>query len=125
MCCVLTLGTFKLMSLDIQISGTLIMLAVDERCGMELDETDPAIWLKLEAATEEYIQKNFQAFKNVCELLVPRYQEEEKSSEITKSLSFSRLKSSNSGLYSTDFSALCNNLWNMWLIHFLILFIRF
>lgn len=75
---------------------------VDERCGMELDETDPAVWLKLEAATEEYIQKNFQAFKNVCELLVPRYQEEEKSSEITKSLSFSRLKSSNSGFSESN-----------------------
>lgn len=75
---------------------------VDERCGMELDETDPAVWLKLEAATEEYIQKNSQAFKNVCELLVPRYQEEEKSSDIIKSLSFSRLSSSNSGLSESN-----------------------
>ena len=74
------------------------MLAVDERCGMELDETDPAIWLKLEAATDEYIQKNFLSFKNLCELLVPRYQEEEKSSDIYKSLSFSRLTSLNQGL---------------------------
>jgi len=24
---------------------------------MELDETDPAVWLKLEAATDEFIQK--------------------------------------------------------------------
>ncbi|KAL5197613.1 hypothetical protein ABZP36_001125 [Zizania latifolia] len=75
---------------------------VDERCGMELDETDPALWLKLEAATEEYIQKNFQDFKNVCELLVPRYQEEEKSSEFTKSMSFSRFKSSNSGFSESN-----------------------
>ncbi|KAM0856150.1 hypothetical protein ACQ4PT_049297 [Festuca glaucescens] len=75
---------------------------VDDRCGMELDETDPAVWLKLEAATEEYIQKNLQAFKNVCELLVPRYQEEEKSSGIIKSLSFSRLSSSNSGLSESN-----------------------
>ncbi len=75
-------------------------MAVDERCGMELDETDPAVWLKLEAATDEYIQKNFQDFKNVCELLVPRYQEEEKSSETTKSMLFSRFKPSNSGLSS-------------------------
>ncbi|KAG8099844.1 hypothetical protein GUJ93_ZPchr0013g35958 [Zizania palustris] len=75
---------------------------VDERCGMELDETDPAVWHKLEAATEEYIQKNFQDFKNVCELLVPRYQEEEKSSEITKSMSFSRFKSSNSGFSESN-----------------------
>uniref|UniRef100_A0A0E0LLE1 Patatin n=1 Tax=Oryza punctata TaxID=4537 RepID=A0A0E0LLE1_ORYPU len=75
---------------------------VDERCGMELDETDPAVWLKLEAATDEYIQKNFQDFKNVCELLVPRYQEEEKSSEITKSMSFSRFKPSNSGFSESN-----------------------
>jgi hypothetical protein len=76
----------------------LSMLAVDERCGMELDETDPTIWLKLEAATDEYIQKNFLSVKNLCELLVPRYQEEEKSSDIYKSLSFSRLTSLNQGL---------------------------
>ncbi|KAL6840609.1 hypothetical protein ACP4OV_029473 [Aristida adscensionis] len=75
---------------------------VDERCGMELDETDPAVWLKLEAATEEYIQKNFLAFKNLCELLVPRYQEEEKSCLITKSLSFSRLAPSNSGFSESN-----------------------
>lgn len=75
---------------------------VDERCGMELDETDPAVWLKLEAATDEYIQKNFQDFKNVCELLVPRYQEEEKSSETTKSMLFSRFKPSNSGFSESN-----------------------
>ncbi|CAN6205555.1 unnamed protein product [Urochloa humidicola] len=75
---------------------------VDERCGMELDETDPAIWLKLEAATEEYIQKNFLAFKNLCELLVPRYPEEEKSSDIYKSLSFSRLTSLNQGFSESN-----------------------
>jgi len=87
----------NLISLHIQISEPIVISAVDERCGMELDETDPAIWLKLEAATEEYIQKNFLAFKNLCELLVPRYQEEEKSSDIYKSLSFSRLTSLNQG----------------------------
>lgn len=75
---------------------------VDERCGMELDETDPAIWLKLEAATDEYIQKNFLAFKDLCELLVPRYQEEEKSSDIYKSLSFSRLTSLNQGFSESN-----------------------
>ncbi|VAH29480.1 unnamed protein product [Triticum turgidum subsp. durum] len=75
---------------------------VDDRCGMELDETDPAVWLKLEAATEEYIQKNLEVFKNVCELLVPRYQEEEKSSGIVKSLSFSRLSTSKSGLSESN-----------------------
>jgi hypothetical protein len=29
---------------------------------MELDETDPAVWVKLEAATQEYIQANCVAF---------------------------------------------------------------
>jgi hypothetical protein len=93
----------NLISLHIQISE-LVISAVDERCGMELDETDPTIWLKLEAATEEYIQKNFLAFKNLCELLVPRYPEEEKSSDIYKSLSFSRLTSLNQGLSLPYFS---------------------
>lgn len=44
--------------------------AVDERCDMELDETDPTVWLRLEAATEEYIQNNTLAFKNLCERLL-------------------------------------------------------
>ncbi|KAJ6791011.1 phospholipase A I [Iris pallida] len=69
---------------------------VDERFGMELDETDPAIWLKLEAATEEYIKKNGQAFKNVCERLVTRYQSEDKLSEQLKA-HLSKLKPLNSG----------------------------
>ena len=73
-------------------------IKVDDRCGMELDETDLAVWLKLEAATEEFIQKKNTGFKDVCEFLVPRYQEEDKSSRIVKSLSFSRLSSSNSGM---------------------------
>ncbi|PWZ37073.1 Phospholipase A I [Zea mays] len=75
---------------------------VDERCGMELDETDPTIWLKLEAATDEYIQKNFLSVKNLCELLVPRYQEEENPSDIYKSLSFSRLTSLNQGFSESN-----------------------
>lgn len=37
---------------------------------MELDETDPTVWLRLEAATEEYIQNNSVAFKNLCERLL-------------------------------------------------------
>ncbi|XP_022877963.1 phospholipase A I isoform X2 [Olea europaea var. sylvestris] len=39
---------------------------VDERCDMELDETDPAVWLKLEDAADEYIKNNTAAFKTVC-----------------------------------------------------------
>ncbi|OVA10564.1 Armadillo [Macleaya cordata] len=54
---------------------------VDERCDMELDETDPANWLKLEAATQEYIEHNCETFKNLCERLLLPYQNEEKMSE--------------------------------------------
>ncbi|KAK7348479.1 hypothetical protein VNO80_23037 [Phaseolus coccineus] len=57
---------------------------VDERCDMELDETDPTNWLKLESAIEEYIQKNHQAFENVCERLLLPFHHEEKWSENLK-----------------------------------------
>lgn len=43
---------------------------------MELDETDPTVWLKLEAATEEYIQNNSPAFKNLCERLLQNQQDD-------------------------------------------------
>ncbi|KAL3519481.1 hypothetical protein ACH5RR_017630 [Cinchona calisaya] len=43
---------------------------VDDRCEMELDETNPAILLKLEAATDDYIKKNSQSFNNLCEKLL-------------------------------------------------------
>ncbi|KAL8259333.1 hypothetical protein R6Q59_027286 [Mikania micrantha] len=49
---------------------------VDERCDMELDETDPTIWLKLEAATNDYIKNNSLAFKNVCEKLLQNHNNE-------------------------------------------------
>lgn len=61
---------------------------VDERCGMELDETDPAVWVKLEAATQEYIQANCVAFQAACERLLPPYHDEEGWSEGTKSYNF-------------------------------------
>ncbi|XP_050368574.1 phospholipase A I isoform X3 [Argentina anserina] len=54
---------------------------VDERCDMELDETDPAVWLKLEASVEEYIQKNSLALKDACERLLLPFQNDEKWSE--------------------------------------------
>ncbi|KAL0693790.1 hypothetical protein Bca4012_060970 [Brassica carinata] len=57
---------------------------VDDRCGMELDETDPAIWLKLEAAIDEYIQSNSQVFKNVCERLTLPFLNDEKWCENLK-----------------------------------------
>lgn len=65
---------------------------VDERCGMELDETDPAVWLKLEAAVEEYIQENSEAFKNACERLTLPFQHDDKFSEILKSQQLSKAK---------------------------------
>jgi len=74
------------------------MSSVDERCGMELDETDPAIWLKLEAATEEYVQKNCHTFKNVCERLLARYQNEDKTFEHLKTYRSSKLNHLHSGL---------------------------
>nr|GMD86050.1 phospholipase A I [Ipomoea batatas] len=43
---------------------------VDERCDMELDETDPAVWLKLEAATDDYIRNTSAVFKNLIERLL-------------------------------------------------------
>ncbi|KAG8385717.1 hypothetical protein BUALT_Bualt03G0074200 [Buddleja alternifolia] len=53
---------------------------VDERCDMELDETDPTVWLKLEAATDEYIQNNSTAFKNLAERLLESSHDERSDS---------------------------------------------
>lgn len=75
-----------------------LSIAVDERCDMELDETDPAVWLKLEAAVEEYIQSNNIAFKNACERLILPYQHDEKWSENFNSLDFSRVMASSAGV---------------------------
>ncbi|XP_054777187.1 phospholipase A I-like isoform X1 [Prosopis cineraria] len=58
---------------------------VDERCDMELDETDPMVWKKLEVAVDEYILKNNQEFRNACERLLLPFQHEEKWSENLKS----------------------------------------
>eukprot|EP00250_Pteridium_aquilinum_P010694 c19570_g1_i2 orf=492-3833(-) len=50
---------------------------VDDRCGMELDETDPTVWVKLEAATQEYIDANAAAFQSACNCVIPPLPEEE------------------------------------------------
>ncbi|MFS7905139.1 hypothetical protein Hanom_Chr01g00044251 [Helianthus anomalus] len=52
------------------------LFTVDERCDMELDETDPTVWLKLEAATNDYIKNNSSAFENVCEKLLQNHNDE-------------------------------------------------
>ncbi|KAK1304371.1 hypothetical protein QJS10_CPB11g01277 [Acorus calamus] len=67
---------------------------VDERCGMELDETDPAVWLKLEAATEEYVQNNSPSFKTLCERLLLQFHNDEKGSDKFKSQLFASTQSS-------------------------------
>lgn len=54
---------------------------VDDRCGMELDETDPSVWLKLEAATKEYIDANSVAFQSACDCVVPPLPEEDQWAE--------------------------------------------
>jgi len=40
------------------------------RCGMDLDEIDPAKWSLLEAATEQYIAEEDAAFDSCARLLV-------------------------------------------------------
>ena len=65
---------------------------------MELDETDPAIWQKLEAAVDEYIQSYPIAFKSACERLLLPFQQEDKLSENLKSHFFSKAKTLNTGI---------------------------
>ena len=65
---------------------------------MELDETDPAVWLKLEAAVEEYIQNNSLSFKSACERLLLPFQQEDKLSANLRSQYLSKAKPSNAGI---------------------------
>ncbi|CAN1196966.1 Phospholipase A I [Linum perenne] len=71
---------------------------VDERCDMELDETDPAVWLKLEASVDEYIQESSEAFKNVCERLVLPFQNDDKFSDHLKAQQLPRVKTFSTGI---------------------------
>ncbi|XAR53777.1 Phospholipase A(1) [Bertholletia excelsa] len=68
------------------------LIQVDERCDMELDETDPTIWLNLEAATEDYIQNNSSAFKSLCERLLHNQHDE----KFSRGLKSQQLKAKNS-----------------------------
>ncbi|KAG8490576.1 hypothetical protein CXB51_013723 [Gossypium anomalum] len=67
---------------------------VDERCDMELDETDPTVWLKLEACVKDYIENNSESFKNVCERLILPFAHDEKWTENLKSQHFAKAKAS-------------------------------
>ena len=86
---------------------SVLCLAVDERCDMELDETDPTIWLKLESAVDEYIQKNHQAFENVCERLLLPFQQEEKLLENIR-CKVRKTEESNEGIVADMFSVMQN-----------------
>jgi len=55
----------------------LLLYTVDESCGMELDETDPAVWSKLETATQEYVDANATVFEAACAAIAPLSQEED------------------------------------------------
>lgn len=68
---------------------------VDERCDMELDETDPTVWMKLEGAFEQYIKDNSEAFKNVCERLLLPFTNDEKITLNMKSHDVSKSKALN------------------------------
>ncbi|XP_057544928.1 phospholipase A I-like isoform X2 [Amaranthus tricolor] len=68
---------------------------VDDRCDMDLDETDPAGWLRLESAAEEYIKHNSEAFRSVCQRLMLPYQQDERWSDGIKSQNSSKPKSAN------------------------------
>ncbi|XP_012449915.1 phospholipase A I isoform X3 [Gossypium raimondii] len=67
---------------------------VDERCEMELDETDPTVWLKLEACVKDYIENNSESFKNACERLILPFAHDEKWTENLKSQHFAKAKAS-------------------------------
>ncbi|KAK4421328.1 Phospholipase A I [Sesamum alatum] len=67
---------------------------VDERCDIELDETDPAVWIQLEAATDDYIKNNSIAFKNLAERLLES-QHDEKLSDGLQSQQLPRAKAPN------------------------------
>lgn len=65
---------------------------------MELDETDPAIWLKLEGAVDEYIQNSSLAFKSACERLLLPFQQDDKLCENLRSQYFSNAKATSTGI---------------------------
>ncbi|KAL0321142.1 UNVERIFIED_CONTAM: Phospholipase A I [Sesamum radiatum] len=67
---------------------------VDERCDIELDETDPAVWIQLEDATDDYIQNNSTAFKNLAERLLDS-QHDDKPSDGLQSQQLPRAKAPN------------------------------
>ncbi|KAL7588776.1 hypothetical protein Lser_V15G36611 [Lactuca serriola] len=69
--------------IDALVSIGCCSVPIQERCDMELDETDHTVWLKLEASTEEYIQNNSTAFKKVCERLLLNHSDEKVLDNLT------------------------------------------
>jgi len=43
---------------------------LDKRCGINLDEIDPAKWSLLEAATDDYIAASQDRFQQLADLLI-------------------------------------------------------
>lgn len=103
--------TFKCSLFDI------ITAVVDDRCDMELDETDPTVWQKLEACVEEYILANTEAFKNACErLLIPFAQDD----KFSRSHQFSGPKASICGIFlSFRLTIIYSYIWmSCWIYNF-------
>lgn len=96
-----------------------MIFAVDERCDMELDETDPTIWLRLEAATQDYIQSNSKSFKSLCDKLLEN-SHEDKLIESQKFQQYIKAKGSNPCNYFLSFFSLYK-----WLILFCEFFMDF
>lgn len=65
------------------------LCSVDDRCGMELDETDPVVWGRLEAATREYLEAHDSYIKEACDTLEPPSQSEDTWHERHKNGRFS------------------------------------
>lgn len=78
-----------------KVAFVFFVFAVDDRCDMDLDETDPAGWLRLETATEEYIKNNSEVFTSVCQRLTLPYQQDERWPEGVKPQNPSKPKSAN------------------------------
>ncbi|KAJ9566707.1 hypothetical protein OSB04_002673 [Centaurea solstitialis] len=75
---------------------------------MELDETDPTIWLKLEAATNDYIHRNSAAFKNLSEKLLQNHNDEKLPVNLHSQQSC-KAKLPNTGMTAKLFSATREN----------------
>ena len=70
--CLLTLSTFDRFSTQTNHQGLTVCRfnPLDVRCGIQLDEIDPAQWALLEAATDDYILSIDGRFQEAAEVLL-------------------------------------------------------